>query len=53
MPLAAWGAGTSITAHNKTNAECYFHFLPFFIKGKILFGISFGKQKQVVMQVFS
>ena len=36
--LAAQGVCCLIRAHGKTNAKCYFRFLPFFIKAIVVFG---------------
>lgn len=35
----------SLGAHYKTNPEHHFHFLPFFVKAKILFGFLLVREK--------
>lgn len=37
---SAWGMGGTapLRAHCKSSVEYYFHFLPFFVKAKFLFG---------------
>lgn len=37
--LAAWGMCCLDNPCCKTNTECYFYFLPFFVKVNILFGV--------------